>query len=242
MRLKISLKSKEDTYRIPFNYNYILSAIVYRKIADLDLASQLHFSSDFKYFTFSQIYVQNRNITKKEIISNDGRFEFYISSPNDYLIQSMIESYLEDPEVIFRGDKLSVENVELLKKPKFHQKVNMKTMSPIMARIKQNNKIWDLNPADLRFYDALQKNLLRKYKGFYGDYNGEEYVKIVPDMRSVKKKRILIKKGDLKVYNRAYQMRFTVEADSRLLNFLYDCGLGERNSMGFGMVMANGYG
>nr|WP_279383582.1 CRISPR-associated endoribonuclease Cas6 [Methanobacterium formicicum] len=33
-------------------------------------------------------------------------------------------------------------------------------------------------------------------------------------------------------------MRFEIEADKRLLEFAYDCGLGERNSMGFGMVMA----
>lgn len=33
-------------------------------------------------------------------------------------------------------------------------------------------------------------------------------------------------------------MRFEIEADNRLLKFAYDVGLGERNSMGFGMVMA----
>ena len=31
-------------------------------------------------------------------------------------------------------------------------------------------------------------------------------------------------------------MEFEIEADPRLIQFAYDCGLGERNSMGFGMV------
>ena len=55
MRLKISLKAPKNDYLIPYNYNHILSAIIYRKIADLDLASQLHASQDFKHFTFSML-------------------------------------------------------------------------------------------------------------------------------------------------------------------------------------------
>jgi CRISPR-associated endoribonuclease Cas6 len=236
MRLKISLASGNGEYKIPFNYNYQLSSLIYRKIADLDLASDLHISSDFKFFTFSQIYVPRRRITKNGIISRDGKLEFYISSPNDYLIKSMVESYLEDPQVTFRGDRLLVEQVELLKKPEFKKSARMKTMSPVMARTKRDDKIWDLNPGDRQFYTALQGNLLRKYRSFYGDYNGDEYVQIVPDMGSVKRKRITIKKDGVETYHRAYQMYFNVEADSKLLEFMYDSGLGEKNSMGFGMV------
>ena len=236
MRLKITLASGSGEYRIPFNYNYQLSSLIYRKIADLDLASELHISSDFKFFTFSQIYVPRRRVTKKGIISKDGKLHFYISSPNDYLIQSMVEAYLEDLEVTFRGDRLQVQEVELLKKLEFNKSAEFKTMSPVMARIKRDDKIWDLNPGDLQFYTALQKNLLNKYRAFHGRYNGDEYLKIAPDMGSVKRKRITIKKDSMETYHRAYQMRFMAEGDPRLLEFIYDCGLGEKNSMGFGMV------
>ena len=236
MRLKISLKSGKGEYKIPYNYNYQLSSLIYRKIADLNLASELHISSDFKFFTFSQIYVSNRKTTRSCIISKDGRMEFYVSSPNDYLIKSMVESYLEEPEVFFMGDRLLVEQVELLKKPEFKKTAEMKTMSPVMARTKRNDKIWDLEPGDLQFYTALQGNLLRKYRSFYGDYKGDEFVQIVPDMGSIKRKRITITKQGEETYNRAYQMRFRVEADPRLIEFIYDAGLGEKGSMGFGMV------
>jgi CRISPR-associated endoribonuclease Cas6 len=236
MRLKISLASENGEYRIPYNYNYQLSSLIYRKIADLDLASELHISSDFKFFTFSQIYVPKRRITKNGIISRDGKLHFYISSPNDYLIQSMVEAYLEDFEVTFRGDKLQVQKVELLRKPEFDGSAELKTMSPVMARIKRDDKIWDMNPGDRQFYTGLQKNLLNKYRAFHGSYKGDEYVQITPDMGSVKRKRITIKKDGLETYHRAYQMRFRAEGDSRLLEFMYDSGLGEKNSMGFGMV------
>ena len=227
---------------IPFNYNHILSAIIYRKIADLDLASDLHSSSDFKYFTFSQIDVTRRKVIPgKGIVALDGKLNFLISSPHNYLIQSMVEGYLDESEVIFKGNKLMVEQVELLKQPTFTKNMNFKTMSPVVARIKrEDGKVRDLNPGDLRFYTALQQNLLRKYNSFYDTYDGDEYVKIVPDVDSVKRKRITIEKNGNQTYHRAYLMRFGMEADPQLVKFAYDCGFGEKNSMGFGMVEMEG--
>lgn len=236
MRLKISLSSTKANYLIPFNYNHILSAIIYRKIADLDLAAKLHFSKDFKFFTFSQIYFSDWKRIKQGIISKDGKFSFYISSPNDNLIKSLVEGHLENTEVDFKGTKLLVEQIELLKKPKFKEKMKMKTMSPVSASIKREVdgklKIWDLGPGDERFYESVQKNLVNKYVSFYGDFDGSKWVRLRPDMKTAKRRRIEIK-GD---FHRGYMMEFEMEADARLLEFAYDCGLGERNSMGFGMV------
>lgn len=239
MRLKINLTSKKRDYLIPYNYNHILSAILYRKIADLDLAAKLHFSKDYKFFTFSQIYFPQWKRTKRGIISRDGKLEFHVSSPNDELIKSLVEGHLENSDVDFKGDKLLVEQIELLKKPVFSDCMKMKTMSPVIARIKREIngklKIWDLGPGDERFYESIQKNLINKYVKFYRDYDGDRWVKIRPDMKSAKRRRINIKGN----YHRGYMMNFEIEADKRLLEFAYDCGLGEKNSMGFGMVEIN---
>lgn len=236
MRLKISLASSNNNYLIPYNYNHILSAIIYRKIADLDLASKLHFSKDFKFFTFSQIYVPQFKLTKQGVISGDGKLEFYISSPNDELIKSLIEGHLENSEVDFKGDKLLVEQIELLKKPIFKESMKMRTISPIVAKIKREVdgklKVWDLGPGDERFYESVQKNLINKYTKFYGDFDGDRWVRLRPDMKSAKRRRININGN----FHRGFMMNFEMEADQRLVEFAYDCGLGEKNSMGFGMV------
>ena len=240
MRLKISLSASRKNYFIPFNYNNVLQSIIYRKIRDLYLAAKLHFSMDFKFFTFSQLFIPKRKLVDNGFISENGKFHFFISSPNDYLIQSMVEGYLRDPEVIFMNKNLLVENVQLLELPKFKKRMRMKTMSPLVARIKREDRgkfrIRDLDPGDLRFYTGIQKNLIRKYKAYYGDYEWNEYVQIVPEIGSVQKKKIAIKKDDQKTFQTAYNMYFEIKADKRLLEFAYDCGLGERNSMGFGMV------
>jgi CRISPR-associated endoribonuclease Cas6 len=109
-------------------------------------------------------------------------------------------------------------------------------MSPVSASIKREVdgklKIWDLGPGDERFYESVQKNLVNKYVSFYGDFDGSKWVRLRPDMKTAKRRRIEIK-GD---FHRGYMMEFEMEADVRLIRFAYDCGLGERNSMGFGMV------
>ena len=75
MRLKINLKTKNN-FKVPFNYNHILSSIIYNKIADLDLAQELHTSNSFKFFNFSQINIKKRKIVEDGIIARDGKFIF----------------------------------------------------------------------------------------------------------------------------------------------------------------------
>jgi CRISPR-associated endoribonuclease Cas6 len=55
-------------------------------------------------------------------------------------------------------------------------------------------------------------------------------------MKSVKRKRITINKGQNSTYHRAYQMDIVLEGDVDLIKFAYDCGLSSKNSMGFGLI------
>ena len=55
-------------------------------------------------------------------------------------------------------------------------------------------------------------------------------------MKNVKRKRIAIVKGPQTTYHRAFMMDLILEGDLNLIKFAYDCGLGEKNSMGFGCI------
>ncbi|AGN16033.1 CRISPR-associated endoribonuclease Cas6 [Methanobrevibacter sp. AbM4] len=239
MRLKILLKSKKNKLNIPFNYNHILSAIIYNKIADLKFSQKLHSSNSYKYFTFSQIHIHNFKITKQGFLSQNGMIDFLISSPNDYLIKSLVEGFLDDLTVNFIGEDLFVQKVELLPIPEFKDKITVRTLSPIIVRTKKEVngelKIWDLAPGD-KFFENLEKNLINKYLKFNKLEKTDKKVKIYSEMRNVKSKRISIEKGDKKTYHRAYMMDLILEGDEELLKFAYDTGLGEKSGLGFGMI------
>ncbi len=55
-------------------------------------------------------------------------------------------------------------------------------------------------------------------------------------MNFVKRKRISINKSNATTHHRAYMMDLILEGDLDLIEFAYDVGIGEKNSMGFGMV------
>ncbi|MDO5851596.1 MAG: CRISPR-associated endoribonuclease Cas6 [Methanobacteriaceae archaeon] len=238
MRLKITLKSKTNYLKIPFNYNHWLSAIIYKKIDDLNLSQKLHSSTSFKFFTFSQINVPFKKITKTGIISKNGVINFYISSSNDYLIKSMVNGYLNDLKINFGNHILFVEKIELIPEIKINNKMKFNTISPIIVRTKKEIngklKIWDLSPSP-DFFKGLEKNLVKKFNSF-NNSNITDKIFISSDMRNVKRKRIGIKKDNNYIYQRAYMMDLILEGDPKLIKFAYDAGIGEKNSMGFGML------
>lgn len=238
MRLEIILKGKNN-FKVPFNYNHILSAIIYNKIADLNFANELHSSKSFKFFTFSQIYIPKRRIVKDGIIAKDGVISFYISSPNDFLIKSLVDGFLEDLEISFQNQKLTIQKIEALKTPEFSSKSEFKTLAPIIVRTKKEIdgelKIWDLAPSD-KFFKSLENNLIKKYIKFNNLTKTDKKINIYSDMNFVKRKRISINKGNVTTHHRAYMMDLILEGDMDLIEFAYDVGIGEKNSMGFGMV------
>lgn len=238
MKLEIILKGKNN-FKVPFNYNHILSAIIYNKIADLNFANELHSSKSFKFFTFSQIYIPKRRIVKDGIIAKDGVISFYISSPNDFLIKSLVDGFLEDLEISFQNQKLTIQKIEALKTPEFSSKSEFKTLAPIIVRTKKEIdgelKIWDLAPSD-KFFKSLENNLIKKYIKFNNLTKTDKKINIYSDMNFVKRKRISINKGNATTHHRAYMMDLILEGDLDLIEFAYDVGIGEKNSMGFGMI------
>ena len=238
MRLKINLKS-ENNFKVPFNYNHILSSIIYNKIADLDLANKIHDSNSFKFFNFSQINIKKRKLVKDGIIARDGRISFYLSSPDDLLVKNLVSGFVDDLEINFKNDKLIVEKIEALKTPDFREISEFKTLSPINIRdskeIDGKVKRIDLAPSD-KFFKGIENNLIKKYCIFNNIENTDKKISAYSEMAHVKRKRITIPKGPNTTYHRAYMMDLILEGDTDLIKFSYDVGVGEKNSMGFGML------
>ncbi len=238
MRLKINLKTRNN-FKIPFDYNHLLSSIIYNKIQDLDLAYKLHASNTFKFFNFSQINVSKRKIVKDGIIAKNGKINFYLSSPNDLLIKNLVNCFVDYLEIKFKIEKLNVEKIEALKTPDFKEKSEFKTISPINVRdtrkIDGKLKRVDLAPSD-KFFKAIETNLVKKYCIFNNIESTDKRINVYSEMANVKRKRITIPKGPNTTYHRAYMMDLILEGNVDLIEFAYDVGLGEKNSMGFGMI------
>ena len=126
------------------------------------------------------------------------------------------------------------------KEPIFQEKMEFKTISPIIANtrtlIDGKKKEWDLSPSDPEFYPFITRNLLKKYNEYYNTDYDEDLIKISSNLRFVKRKRISMKANEAKQHHVGYLMNITLEGHPNLIKFAYDCGLSNKNSMGFGML------
>ena len=235
MRIKITLSNARGK-AIPVNYQYYLYGLVYNLIKESneDMATQIHNSNSFKYFTFSRLFVPERNITNEQIRINSDEISFFVSSPDSMLLMVFIEGLLTLRQVNIKKAAFDVSSVRFVKDWQGSSKALFKTLSPILQRgyKEKRNKHWDLSPKEQKFYENIKNNLLKKYNSFYNTSLENIPFEITRLLKEPKWKRIQIKD----TYHQCWEMTFEAIGDLRVLKFAYDVGLGEKNSMGFGML------
>jgi CRISPR-associated endoribonuclease Cas6 len=98
-----------------------------------------------------------------------------------------------------------------------------------------------LTPSDPdEFSEAVRRNLLRKYEALYGGAPQDDSLRLEWDSEYVRRERHggtkLVGIKGIKV--RGVLAPFTLAGSTELMALGYDAGIGEKNSMGFGMVEA----
>ncbi|WP_048204295.1 CRISPR-associated endoribonuclease Cas6 [Methanocaldococcus villosus] len=214
---------------IPFNHQYPLALAICNILKSID---KLQKYDKYEFFTFSLLQIPKREITKLGIKTLDGRIFLHIASPNNEFLKTFIKGILECES--FKVDNIELVPITLTFEDIPKQFNILKTISPIYLRttIEENGKkkIYDLLPNHSKFYENLKKNLKMKYEAFYNkkcnfDFDFE--------ILKFKTKRMLVKN----TYCRCTEMVFRVWGDYEIIKFGYECGFGEWNSMGFGMVI-----
>ncbi len=221
---------------LPYNYAYSIGSLFYRLLIDYNNEYKiLHDSRGFKFFTFSRLEIPRRRPLKTGLMILSDEVYLWFSSVNTSVVRSLAECVLTDSDLKICDLTFRVIGISIPKKINLKDdRVTFSTMSPIILRtvnmIDGVAKTWDVSPDDERFGALLSKNLRRKYSQYYGRDITED-VRII-DISRVHSKRISLDG----TYHRAHLMDITLEGPPELLEFAYDCGLGEKNSMGFGMV------
>lgn len=204
------------------------------KIANEDLANFLHSHTSYKYYTFSNIILNDREKSREGLQFTKGYF--YISSPDEDFIKSFTMGLLKDSEFSLGESKFVVEEIQILKRKEIPKVCTMKTLSPIYVKTNRVTKEGtlkerDLTPRDGKFHENLHKNLVKRYTKRYGRKPKEDHFEIV-EIHRQKERRYKIKSS----YRRCTEMTFSIHGSQELLQFAYEVGLGEKNAMGFGCV------
>ncbi len=259
MRLLIKLVAK-NSERISFNYNYALSALIYKflKFGSPEFAEFLHnqgYKIDgkkFKFFTFA-LKFESSTPSNGVLKLNSPNAFLIISSP---LIDDFIKNFIigtfenRNIELVSEGirTEFRIVTAEMLPEPEFKSEMNFIMNTPMILSKKIEEKIYyfrvgdDIDVAN----EIFSKNLISKYEVLYNKkYEGEginfqwDYYYVI---KAAKKNLKLTKKTkimkDLKNPVDLIGMfcPFSVKGDIELIKVGYRAGFGSQNPMGFGMV------
>jgi CRISPR-associated endoribonuclease Cas6 len=182
MRFKLTLSKTTAANRLPLNYQYELSAWIYKVLAEaspefsafLHEQGYRHGSKQFKLFTYSSLGVERYSIDQAQqrlIILSDS-VTLQISFCLEEAASTFITGLFMNQQVGI-GDKLSrvdfvVSSVEALPQPLFTNRMHLRTTSPLClsSMEERNGRLMPqyLSPEDKRFEKLLFDNLIHNTK------------------------------------------------------------------------------
>lgn len=259
MRITLELSHRKRTVTLPINNSHLISSLIYNIVdkSSSEYAERLHeqgyrlANRSFKLFTFSPLNPGNRH---KWVMHENGTMSsaeallhVTISSPKEEFIEHLVIGLLQEPYVWIGKERFRVETVRKLDPPEFSGDMQFIMLSPLVCSTQREADQYPqyLFPGDEEFERVVHENLSRKYQALHGrTFAGtsepfsfaidQDYVE---RMKGKVQKLITLKEGrsdETKV--KGTLAPFRLHAPKELIEVGYECGFGEKNSMGFGMV------
>ncbi len=221
---------------LPINYNHILQGVIFNAVfANYpNYADALHDSGapsgkrSYKAFTYGPLigkhYVKNKRITFTDDITWEIR-------SSDRVLISILRLYFESHGInllSYRFRHIDVYAEDLILND---GKALIEVVSPVIAySTLENNYTYYYTPEERGFYELTKLNAYRRYDAINKTAPGDIEFRPVHVHKSDK---VVTKyRGTIIV---GWKGMYELEGDPELIDFLYQTGLGSKNSQGFGM-------
>lgn len=233
--MQISVTLKKDQIHLPIATGETIQGLIYRALSeDRNFSTKIHDMGNsfdgrkYKLMTFSEL--RGRYQAEGQYITYFSRAELEIRSANDYLVQLLFSYFLENKRVKLGNNDVETE-VRLINQTVFDNRVEIRTLSPITTYItEKNGQTKFYSPYDTDFYHMIRVNAKRKWSSMYGDDKKFDF-NISPASNRFVKRATRFKD----TFITAWHGKFVIEGSPDVLNFLYNVGIGSKNSQGFGM-------
>ena len=177
----------------------------------------------------------------------EGLLHVTVSSPKNEFIEHLVIGLLQEPLVWIGNQRFRVETVRKLDSHDLSDDMPFIMLSPLVCTTKREREQYPqyLFPGDPEFERVLLENLMRKYQVLHGREfacTSEQFSFVldhdyVERMNGKIQKLITLKEGrsdETKI--KGTLAPFRLKASRELIEVGYECGFGEKNSQGFGMV------
>lgn len=224
--------------KLPLSYHHILQGFIYEILrSNPEYSAFLHdhgYTEEgrpFRLFVYS-LLEGKYEVRAPHIIFAEGA-TFELRSPMtdfcDVFYLSLMHRerfFLNKQEVFLTGCVSTKRNI-------MESEVTVRTLSPICLNRTIDGKTIYLTPDDKDFSEYLNNNFLKKYKAAT-DKQPSDGITVSPVTVGDKDKYVT--KFDNRIYITAWKGIYRLTGTPEGLTFLYDSGLGAKNSQGFGMI------
>ena len=254
MRFKLTLQVNPSAFgcKIPLNYNYELGSLIYKILSksDRNFSEWLHengFQSrnkKFKLFTFSRLHIPEYRIEGGFLRILCDTIEWQLSFLPERSTQEFIQGLFHEQTFELGTREANVQffvrEVSVIAPPSFSDTMLFETLSPIcISKQRTDGGIDYLSPDAPQAVALIRQNLLNKYKAFTGKDFSADFDFGFDVLSKPKSSLITIKSGTpAQTRVRGFMCEFRLSAPAELIKIMYEAGVGEKGSTGFGMCKA----
>lgn len=257
MRLKLTLEMTSRHNMLPVNYQYYISAWVYKVLASADakFATFLHnegygqsTSHSFKLFSFDKLKFSHFTLWKEQqVFEIQGPLYLYIGFHLEDTAQHFMKGLFLN-QADYLGDKFhqidfEVTKVDQLSQPDFQETSHYRLQTPWVVAYKSDRDKYAqfLSPKDPSFVPLAIKHIVGKYNETLSSPQdrielNEVQLEVIPSTHD-KKQGYLIKPhspDETRVIG--YLCDCVVKAPRPIHELIWNAGICEKSSMGFGWV------
>lgn len=211
---------------------HAIQGFIYSLLKNDSSFSSLHDVSGFKFFNFSNIFPVSdfeRNSLKKLIIS----------SPNDDMIKSLYNQLKDKTSFKLKNHKMELLKVVILGNNNCSSFISATPI--VLFEDNKRNKYYSFkqNPDFNFFFERLKDNAIKKYNAFH-DFDFSLDSDLFTNFEFAREVSVRINKNGNQFIvigslwkNLEYDL---TSQNNDFYSFLFDNGLGEKNSLGFGFL------
>ncbi len=233
--------SDREYIELPLQYNHIVQAMIYNSLDD-KLASFLHEKGfkygkrTFKMFAFSRLMGRYSIQKNNQKIVFQSPISLIVSSPYDEFCNSLANGLILKKKVRLWKTDVVASQITLDKETVEDNEIIIKTLSPIVVYstlLKPDGSKYTcyFQPGENEHNEILANNIRKKYTAFYNSEPPEGKIELRP-LRQAKLSVVSYKATVIK----GYSGKFIMTGPRPLLQMAIDCGIGSKNSQGFGCV------
>lgn len=258
MRFRLILTAQNGGGKLPINYQYPLSATIYRILSkgDREYARFLHeegYGKGYKFFTFSDLKLKFKLEDGDRMRLLEDRAELYVHFHMPEASRNFIEGLFKSEEIVIADKKskvtFSISTIMSMKNP-FDSSISeneliqvlFKPLSAVLSGIKNDSGNYDyLAPDDARYSESLIRNWREKIKEAYDPITAEKAVllaEIEYYQNPYRSRLVHIKEGtDAHTKIKGYiNFKLKLTAEKRFIELIYNTGVALNNAQGMGSL------